>query len=70
MMSPEEIRWGAKYITLIICNVVALYHVYYFYKKTQKLRDEVMEKDKIIYEKEKLIQKLSSSGGFYSSISK
>ncbi|EJF77431.1 hypothetical protein MCQ_01515 [Candidatus Bartonella washoeensis Sb944nv] len=69
-MSPEEIRWGAKYITLIICNVVALYHVYYFYKKTQKLRDEVMEKDKIIYEKEKLIQKLSSSGGFYSSISK
>ncbi|EJF77434.1 hypothetical protein MCQ_01518 [Candidatus Bartonella washoeensis Sb944nv] len=69
MMSPEEIRWGAKYITLIICNVVALYHVYYFYKKTQKLRDEVMEKDKIIYEKEKLIQKLSSSGGFYSSIS-
>ncbi|SPU27055.1 Uncharacterised protein [Candidatus Bartonella washoeensis] len=68
-MSPEEIRWGAKYITLIICNVVALYHVYYFYKKTQKLRDEVMEKDKIIYEKEKLIQKLSSSGGFYSSIS-
>lgn len=66
-MSPEEFKYLSKYVTLIICNVVALYHVYYFYKKTQKLRDEVMEKDKIIKEQEQIIQKLSPSNIFYSS---
>ncbi|WP_375607565.1 hypothetical protein [Bartonella sp. AC142YNZD] len=59
-MCPEELKYLAKYVTLIICNVVAFYHVYYFYKKTKKLRDEIMEKDKIIKEQERIIQKLPS----------
>ncbi len=66
-MSPEEIQYLSKYITLIICNVVALYHVRYFYKKTQKLRDEIMAKDKIIHEQERIIQKLSPYDIPYSS---
>lgn len=58
-MSPEEFNFFVKYATLIICDVVALYHVYYFYKKSEKLTDQLMEKDKIIREQEQIIKKLS-----------
>ncbi|MET3590501.1 hypothetical protein ABID23_001617 [Bartonella silvatica] len=36
-MSPEEVKYLVKYVTLIVCNVAALYHVYYFYNKDTKI---------------------------------